>query len=49
MSRKLLLVTFCASFAAGISAPLLAQTNLATTLPVDPQVTIGKLANGLTY
>ncbi len=49
MSRKLLLVTFCASFAAGISSPLLAQTNSATTLPVDPQVTIGKLANGLTY
>jgi len=31
------------------SSPVFAQQNLSDTLPVDPNVKIGKLSNGLTY
>ena len=32
-----------------ISSSIFAQQNLKDTLPVDPNVKIGKLSNGLTY
>lgn len=42
-TRILLMVLLLASL------PVMAQTNLTDKIPVDPKITIGKLANGLTY
>ena len=46
MAKKLLIV--CALLAL-ISTSLFAQYDMKAPLPMDPNVRIGKLANGLTY